>query len=162
MSRLSHELKTLINGTGKDEHIAWEDVDEATFERFVEYANCKTYTDPEPKPKGMTSPGSDSPKDLRSEATLYAEEISDMQSGPVRLEQEAIEILRAAFAALYETNEPHTIENIPGGDYRDVFLGHARLCHLASRYRVQRLVAIAIRKLHTALVGFVPHEENAH
>lgn len=63
------------------------------------------------------------------------------------------------FALLFPDDGSHTRRNGPTDDYSEVFLSHARIYFLAEYYDIAELQALAVQKLHRALVLFTPYRE---
>lgn len=150
----SKPLTTLVHGPMKeatDRCAIWKDVDEATFERFSEFAYTGNYMGAEPQKRAQELVHStvDAPIEPRYHSPLYS---------PVGNKKEQ---LWTEFRSLYPSPriQAPSFQNFPEDDCTEVFLSHARMYVFADYHGIDELRILALRKLRQTLMRFILYEE---
>ncbi|KAI4227192.1 MAG: hypothetical protein L6R40_008221 [Gallowayella cf. fulva] len=184
VSRHSPPLDRMINGQMAEAQKGFavlDEVDEGTFERFIEWAYKGYYTaaDFELKTSSPPSPASSSNEECETTewmqeplADLPAEpeplteqpivwDLGNFQSGKKSKKAKTRQELKASFIRREHTVRRRTISLPPtranrgaDEDYTEVFLSHARLYVFADKYDIQPLKTLALEELHDTLATY--------
>ncbi|KAI4232082.1 MAG: hypothetical protein L6R40_007515 [Gallowayella cf. fulva] len=187
VSRHSPPLDRMINGQMAEAQKGFavlEEVDEGTFERFIEWAYKGYYTaaDFELKASSPQSPASSSkeecettecmeepladlaaePEPLTEQPTIW--DLGNFQSGKKSKKSKKAKTrqeLKASFIRREYTVRRGIISLPPARanrgadeDYTEVFLSHARLYVFADKYDIQPLKTLALEELHDTLATY--------
>lgn len=180
----------MINGhfsEAKQGFALLEDVDQATFIRFIRWTYTKDYPVPE-STWAPTREGTDTPEGLKNEAAqkddvlairgddFLASRDNDPKSNEKKVKSGSSTLntslgrlflnLREAFLKQEDNWRVETLlkprsNEVPQEDYTEIFLSHARLYVFAEKYDIQPLKKLSLQELHRTLAEYTLFPERA-
>ncbi|KAK7955900.1 uncharacterized protein PG986_005122 [Apiospora aurea] len=168
ITRLSKPLRALVDGDmkeAKESHVVWDDVDDQTFARFIQWAYTDEYATAEPEillDASNIQTGESSTASTKAprepEKSLYSLQDKSAITLQPLLGSKGVEMAKAftagtSWAMIGATFEPRL--NSEGcEDYSKVSSCHANLYIMADKYDIAPLGKLSMHKLGTTLKTF--------
>ncbi|KAK7957986.1 hypothetical protein PG988_012834 [Apiospora saccharicola] len=170
LTRVSDPIEVLLDGhmkEAKEGRVTWDDVDDETFVRFIQWAYTEDYSTAEPdilldasNIQIGASAGSSTSKPQQAEKPLHSvqdrsvDTASQTTQGGVRSGDMAKQFTTSTdYALAYIDFEPR-INSEGCEDYTKVFFCHASLYIIADKYDITPLSELSMHKLYATLKAF--------
>ncbi|RYP55633.1 hypothetical protein DL769_010101 [Monosporascus sp. CRB-8-3] len=160
VSSLSRPLDRLLNGQMKEAiegRVVWDDMDEAAFVRFIQWAYSGSYTDPEPvifTDSSFTATSTTKDGNVAENTTVIT---GTGNSVTIALEEDAESLVSYKCEKCPDPRKKMQMNKKYDENYGPVLLSHARLYVIADKYDVPELGELALHKLWATLKIFTPY-----